>query len=313
MKDPEPAVTVVIVSDYGGGERKAWDDLRVLLQALGRQDFDESVEYLLIESADVADRMPEELSAILHGLRVLSRPVSSSYELKNEGVTVARSELVVILDADCVPEPGWLRHLVGAARAQPQAAAVSGRTTYAGATILERTLAVLSRAYLDPGGRGRSIYISNNNALVRRSVWLSAPLSTEGGRFGSRMQSEELRRRGCWFFFEPDARVVHDFEGWSMERDIRRNIGFSTIRIRQVDPQMPYAWMVRMGSPSIPLIVAARTVASLADCVRAGSNYGVRWFEQPVAWALAVVVNLMEVGGMLRAFGDRPITRTAYR
>ena len=35
-----PVVSVVIVSDYAGGEAKAWEDLRTTLAAFSRQDFD---------------------------------------------------------------------------------------------------------------------------------------------------------------------------------------------------------------------------------------------------------------------------------
>jgi hypothetical protein len=107
--------------------------------------------------------------------------------------------------------------------------------------------------------------------------------------------------------------VVHAFEGWAMERDIRRNIGYATIRIRQLDPRMSWAWMARLGVVSIPLFVLARTVDSWWDSLRAGRHYGLRWFEQPIAFGLAFVVHLLEIGGMLSAFRHETINTSAYR
>ena len=53
-----PVVSVIVVSDYAGGDFKAWDDLRSTLAALARQDIDEPIEVLLVESSDHAGRIP---------------------------------------------------------------------------------------------------------------------------------------------------------------------------------------------------------------------------------------------------------------
>ena len=171
----------------------------------------------------------------------------------------------------------------------------------------------LSRAYVDPGDAGPTAFISNNNAILRRTGFLAHPLPTDGGPFAARLQSEAIRRAGGQLLFEPTMCVVHDFEGLAMERDIRRNIGYGTIRIRQLDPRMPWAWLARLGVASIPLFVIARTADSCWDVLRAGRHYGLRWFEQPIAFALAFAVHLLEIGGMLSAFRHEAVTTTAYR
>jgi len=308
-----PVVSVIVVSDYAGGDAKAWDDLRGSLGALARQDVDEPFEVLLVESREHAGGIPDDVREIVPSMRVVASTATGSYELKNEGVRAAAADLVVILDADCTPSTDWLRRAVESMRAHPDAAAISGRTRYAGRGLQERVLAVLSRAYLDPGEPGVTPFISNNNAILRRDVFLAHPLPTNGGPFAARMQSEAIRRAGGSLLFEPTMCVVHDFEGWAMERDIRRNIGYGTIRIRQLDPRMPWAWLARLGVASIPFFVVARTVDSWWDGLRAGRHYGLRWFEQPIAFALAVVVHLLEIGGMLSAFRHEAITTTAYR
>ena len=308
-----PVVSVVVVSDYAGGEERSWNDVRRALAALAAQDTEEPFECLLVESSATAVTVPPDVAALVPGLRVVTDPGAGSYALKNAGARAATAELVAILDADCTPRPDWLRVGLAALRGDPAVVAVSGRTTYAGRGVSERALAVLSRAYLDPGAAGPTKFISNNNAIVRRADYLAHPLPTDGGPFASRIQSEAMRRRGARFRFEPGMVVVHEFEGWAMERDIRRNIGYGTIRIRQLDPKMPWAWMARLGTASIPLFVVARTVDSWWDAIRAGRHYGLRWYEQPVAFALAVVVHVLEIAGMRQAFRDEPITTTAYR
>ena len=49
-----PVVSVIVVSDYAGGDFAAWDDLRSALAALARQDIDEPIEVLLVESSEHA-------------------------------------------------------------------------------------------------------------------------------------------------------------------------------------------------------------------------------------------------------------------
>ena len=309
----EPVVSVIVVSDYAGGDAQAFESLRTALAALAQQDIDEPIEVLVVESSEHAARIPDDLVGLVPALRVVAVPAASSYELKNQGVRAAGAELVALLDADCAPARDWLRCAVGAMRAHPHAAAISGRTRYASRGLDERILAVLSRAYLDPGRAGPTTFISNNNAIFRRVVFLEHPLPTNAGPFAARLQSEAIRRAGGQLLFEPTMCVTHEFTGWAMERDIRRNIGYGTIRIRQLDPRMPWAWLARLGVVSIPLFVLARTVDSWWDGLRAGRHYGLRWFEQPVLLAIAFVVHLLEIGGMLRAFRHAAITTTAYR
>ena len=89
-----------------------------------------------------------------------------------------------------------------------------------------------------------------------------------------------------------------------MERRIRRHVGYRTIKIRQLNPRVPHAWILRLGTLTIPFFIASRIVDSWWDCIRAGRYYGLRWFELPAAFAVAVVVHLLEIGGMRAAFAE---------
>jgi hypothetical protein len=148
---------------------------------------------------------------------------------------------------------------------------------------------------------------------MRREVWLRHPLPDAAGPYASRLQTEAIWRGGGRFRFEPRMRLVHDYEGWGMERDIRCHHGFSTVITRLLDRAIPHAWLVRLGYAGIPLIVAAKTFDSWRDCLRCAHHYRVRWYELPFAMALSVALHLMEIPGMIRAFQGRPITRTGYR
>jgi cellulose synthase/poly-beta-1,6-N-acetylglucosamine synthase-like glycosyltransferase len=308
-----PLLSVVVVSDYAAGGRGAWDDIRASLAGLAAQRGDIELEVLVVEDAALAERVPPDLLDPCPGARLVLVAESESYALKNAGARAAAAPLVAILDADCVPRPGWARAILDAFDRDPAVAAVSGRTDYGGGTSRDRIFALLTRGYLDPGSRGSTRFVSNNNAAWRRAVLLAHPLPTGLGPFAARLQSEAALRAGARFSFEPDMRAVHAFDGLAMEADIRRNIGFGTIAARRADDRLPYARLTRGGRASIPAFVAGKSLATWRDCLRAFRAYGLRRRELAAAMLLVPVVQLAEAPGMWRAFDGAPIERSAYR
>ena len=313
MPTEHPPLSVVLVSDYAAGDNKGWEDLRHVLAALARQNYAGPMDCILSENERFADQVPADVKAVLPSLRVVTSPNEGSYALKNFGVSQARSEIVVILDADCSPAPDWASSIVAAFREHPDAAAISGRTTYEGRTLLERMLALLSRSYLDTVVAGPAEFISNNNAAWKRSVYLANPLPTDAGPFAARMQSEAVLRSGGKLRFDPAIRVVHEFEGWNMEVDIRRNTGFGTVITRIRDPRLPYARMIRAGRAVIPAIVAGKTWNAWRDCLRCWRVFGLRPHELPLALAMAPLLITLEAPGMWAAYGDHQVTGSSYR
>ena len=306
-------IDVVVVSDYNSTTGRTWKDERACLAALAAQDTDEPFEVIIAEDERHRSTFPDDLLTIVPGTRVCFTESSTSYGLKNAGVRASTAPIVALLDADCQPDRGWLRMVLSAFRANPDIAAVCGRTFYQGDDLATRVLALLTRSYLDPNERGESEFISNNAAGFRREAFLEHPLPEKLGSFSSRIQSEAMRRAGLVLWFEPGMRVEHEFEGWPMEADIRRNIGYGTIAIRLAESRMPHAGLVRAGVLAIPFVAAGKLLNSWRDCIRCASAYGVRWFEWPVAMGGAVIVNAMEIPGMLVAYRGGTIDETAYR
>jgi glycosyltransferase involved in cell wall biosynthesis len=312
-RTPRAGVSVIVVSDHAAGAAKGWDDIRAALAGLARQDFGEPVEFLLVESERFHSEFPPELTSPLPDLRVCFVPDYSSYSLKNEGVRMASGEYVAILDADCVPEPDWLRRLIATLRAHPRAAAVSGRTAYAGRTFVSRVCGLLARSYLDPGSAGRTRFIAINSCALRRAAYQSHPLPTGIGSFSSRLQSEALLHDGWELRFDPEIHVTHDFEGLSMEVDLRRNAGYGTIATRLRDSSLPWARLARFGPIAIPLILAGKIFDSWKDCLRCGRSYRIHWFELPAAMLASIAIHLLEVPGMWRGYYGRGLRNSHFR
>lgn len=313
MNERRPTISIILVSDYAAGGEKGWDDLSDTLMALARQTSSEPVEFILSENEKFAEDIPSDLIELLPSLCIVRSSHTGSYALKNHGVAQANAEIIAILDADCSPAPDWLAQLLKAFRENPDASAISGRTTYEGSTMMERVLALLSRSYLDPGHAGTTRFVSNNNAGWKRAVYLANPLPVDSGPFAARMQSEAVLRSGGKLRFDPSIRTVHEFEGWNMELDIRRNTGFGTMITRLRDPRLPWARLIRLGRVAIPFVVAGKTLNSWADALRCWRAYDVRPHELLVALVLAPILISLETPGMWAAYGNGTITDSAYR
>jgi len=306
-------ISVIVVSDYAAGKEKSWEDLRLAFRAWAAQDGPPADEFLLAESAALEGAIPSDVLALVPGLKVLSLDADSSYALKNEAVRAASGDWVAIVDADCIPGPTWLSTLRSSIARNPSAAAISSKTTYPGRSTLERILSLITRSFIDPGRQGPTQFISGNAACYRRGVFLCHPLPLQLGAFAGRIQSASILREGGELLFEPDMVVVHDFEGWEMERDIRRNHGYCTIATRLKDDRLPHARLIRLGPAAVPVVVAGKMLDSVLDSLRCYRHYGVRRFELPLAWAMVAVTHVMEIPGMLAAYkGETPGT-TAFR
>lgn len=298
LQPGRPVASIVTVSDYKAGDDESWNELRLTLEGLAKQDFDEPVEFLLVEAEDSDVEIPEDLRPLLPGLKVVRAPGKTSYDLKNAGARAASSDLVAMLDADCAPHPGWLRALMEHRRRHPEAAAISGRTLYKGRGLLRRIFALLDRSYVDSGEAGPTGAISNNNGAFARSILLEFPLRNDVGPFGSKPHSDRIRAAGGELRFEPGMVARHGYGGWPMAREVRRHTGFSRARYRLMRPRTTDAWMYRLGLLGIPFLVGMSVLDSWRRCVTLGSHYGLRWFEVPLAMGVAVAVHLLEIPGL---------------
>lgn len=184
----------------------------------------------------VRDR-PQGLAATLAGLRDLKVVVvddASEHAISIENVQVIRraghggpgparnagwrsvqSPIVVFLDADCVPEPGWLAQLLPHF-ADPRVGAVAPRVrSVAGRERVARYEAVMSpldmgRAAAAVGPGKRVAYVPTACLAVRRSALDTTGGFDEGLRFGEDVDLVwRLIDSGWVVRYEPAAVVTH--------------------------------------------------------------------------------------------------------
>jgi hypothetical protein len=308
-----PLVSVIVVSDYASDPQSAGQDLLRTLHALRMQDYCGPLEHLLVDTATGLEALPRTVREELPGLRLVPGDTDSADALKNVGVIESHGEIVVVLDADCEPAPGWLRTAVSAL-AERRWSVVSGKTVYRQQELLPRLCALFTRGYLDPGPSSEdAVSLANNNSAFRREAIIRCPFPEGAGPFAGRIHTRRLRDAGYAIRFSPEMLTFHAYDGWSIERDIRRHLGRTCIHSRLVEPGLPFASVARWGLLSLPFFVAARIAYDWRVCLRVHGAYSVRWYELPVALAFAVAVRALEIPGMIDAVLNRPIRYTHYR
>lgn len=104
--------TSVVIPIYNGEA-----DLPELIDCLRSQTYPANqVEYLLVDN-NSSDRTWEILQTATEDAALPLRPlkenqIQSSYAARNRGIRAARGEIIAFTDADCRPEPQWLKTLV---------------------------------------------------------------------------------------------------------------------------------------------------------------------------------------------------------
>lgn len=246
----------------------------------------------------VQDGGPEE-TAILRGmlrdmapalaalaeLEVVALPGGRYYELKNAAVLQARAEIVLFLDADSVPQPGWLAKML-APFEDPEVIIVNGFTALAHDDFLSRCYALF---WIFPLARGDERFAAKrslnvNNSAFRRS-WITAHPFPENNGFKvscSILWHEVMRRGVC--FRRVDALALH-----KPPRGIRFLVWRAMVAGRDNDRRYAILKSPRRGRR---LVHAVRRICSsewraLRRIFGQGGHVGMPFWERPAAFVVA--------------------------
>lgn len=150
--------------------------------------------------------------AALFTVRFLPAGGLEYYALKNRCVEEAAGEIVVFLDSDVVPEPGWLAHLL-APFGDPGVELVAGNTYVELTGTLSRTFAVTWSFPLAATGEAVRPLASlrANNLAIRREVADRFPFPSmpETSRRTCQLLRQSMVRAGVTMVTADGARVAH--------------------------------------------------------------------------------------------------------
>ena len=188
--------------------RNAGATLGACLDALAGQGVPGPAAELLV----VDDASTDETRAVASrpGVQVLSGPGRGPAAARNAGARRARGELLVFLDADTVPEPGWLAEILAPLSA-PEVVAVKGRYRTCQRSLIARFAQLEFEWKYDRLARAARVdFVDTGNAAYRRRALLEAGGFDEG--FTSSEDVElafRLAQRGARLAFNPRAAVFH--------------------------------------------------------------------------------------------------------
>jgi hypothetical protein len=134
------------------------------------------------------------------------------YQLKHEGARRSRGGLLLFVDSDVLPEPGWLRALV-ASFDDPGVQVVMANTYVESDSLYGQTFALAwyfpLRSESGPPVRTMKSFV--NSIAFRRDVYERHPFPRDREQYIGQCRSlvEALRRDGIDVYMNPSARVAH--------------------------------------------------------------------------------------------------------
>ncbi|WP_159017238.1 glycosyltransferase [Cognatiluteimonas profundi] len=152
----------------------------------------------------------------------------------NDGASLARGDILVFLNNDTVPQPGWLDSLVGTLDAEPEAGLVGAQLLYPDGRLQEAGGVVFADGSgwnygrFESTGDPRFSYLRDADYLSGAAIAIPRALFAQLGGFDARYapayyEDTDLafgvRAAGKRVIYQPAARVVHD-EGTTSGTDI---------------------------------------------------------------------------------------------
>jgi glycosyltransferase involved in cell wall biosynthesis len=301
------AVSIVIPARDEGDRIGA-----VVSGALAQSPGDRVVEVIIVDDGSSDGTA---IAAHRAGARVLLLPLSRGNPgaARNAGAAAARGDVLVFLDADCTPAPGWLQALLDAH--------AEGSVAVGGAIEAAPDQGIAARCnhycgfYHTHPGRARGDVLNHPpaNLSVRRDVFLEAGGFCETQPVADGHEElawqERLRQAGHAIHFEPSAVVLHRYRpGWLSL--LRRNYrwAYSALRSKRGSAVVRFAWLYRRpvlliaAAPALALVHTGHTLfcwaragvlepiamlpAVLAARVAYAAGFmigGIRWLQNPMA------------------------------
>jgi GT2 family glycosyltransferase len=292
-----PLVSVVVPC-YNGART-----IREALESLLAQDITSPYEVIVVDSS--SDGTDVIVRKEFPGVRLIRRetrtPVGAA---RNLGVGQAQGNIIAFFDADCVADPGWLRHLATAH--QTNVAGVGGSVANGNPGSLVGWASFLMEfsrlAPSSPGGLVPDIV--GCNCSYKRWVFETYGLYHDGDYAGDDMLfNRRLILAGERLLFEPRAVVFHWNRG-KLGEFLRhmRHLGEGVGMVRLLGG-MPHAYLGRHGWLAMALLP-----------YRVGRIACRALHRHPRdAWRLPLVMPLVAAGFLAFSWGELGARRSAAR
>lgn len=320
--DPRPGLRVSIIVEWANTVLNGVPRAQVLLDILRRQweamvtrDYpadlpadaarflealDRRAEVLVVsgnavgaaEEKEIRRRVPECFDLAVHVGEGLEY-----YALKNFGAELAGGDVLLFLDSDVHPDPGWLAHLLGSL-ARPEIHAVLGQP-YVAPTGLFAAAFALGWTYELPDESGRlepcrKVYANNiafRAETFRRTPFVALDRRTRGA---SSLMAQELERLGRPIWINTRARVDHPPPSGLRHLAVRALAHGRDTYMTTSESRNLHGFLESQRRP------AQRLARGLANTARHWRRVGLRPWQLPGAVAIiGAYYALFALGGVL--------------
>jgi GT2 family glycosyltransferase len=272
---PPPLVSVV-VPVYRDHDR-----LARCLEALARQSYPaERREIVVVDNAPDPCRRPAVLPASAP-VRLVHEPRAGSYAARNRGIALARGDILAFTDADCIPEPDWMRAGVDRLAGDPRGGVAAGAVELFYARPERPNVCELYDAL---AAFRQETYVTRLGFGATANLFASRAVLEVVGGFDPRLKSQgdvEWGRRvaaaGYTMVYASEARVRHP---------ARATLGALAARARRLVGGMYDLEYARRGW----LAQARREVGGYARARRAIRDRGSTWPRRRRAGVHAIAV-----------------------
>jgi len=216
------------------------------LHALAAHPPQSACEIIVID-----DGSSDETSTVLPriaGLRYHRRERNGGFIATcNDGAALARGEVLVFLNNDTIPQPGWLDALLATFDSNPDAGLVGAQLLYRDGRLQDAGGFLTCDGHAESYGRfdaaddPRYAYVRDVDYLSGAALAIPRALFEQTGGFDSRYAPAyyedtdlafAVRAAGKRVLYQPAARVVHD-EGTTAGTDIARGVKACQARNRE--------------------------------------------------------------------------------
>ncbi len=291
-----PEQVTIAVEGWNAADLKSQELFETSLRSLLGQTFPlRRCEILVIVDAALDPAQTSWIRGLLPEAHLLRLSGATYYRSKNLALESTRGDYLVFSDSDVVYEPQWLETMLAAFR--PGVQLVVGNTRYEPG-FLSRTLSLCDWSATQPAS-GFTDWFYGNNMAVSRTLFESFRFREDIGRSGGgsiNVLRSELTRRRIYPWFCLDAKGWHHLESFWPKR-IR--IGAYSTHYRQMAPQTPWAWLVRVPLLAPFLIVAGTLLKAWGRAWRLRAGLPGRGLSLPLYLATISGVKVVELIGSL--------------
>lgn len=297
----EITFVTVIIPVHGDTQR-----LPICLNALRSQTFPQNrLEILVVDNEGRQSSRYSPIVARFPGVRLLLESRPGSYAARNAAIAAARGDIFAFTDADCIPDPNWLKCAVDALESSEEIAAVGGRIDlfHSGAqpSIVEWYDELFFNFRQSERIANEQFAETANMVTKRTTIQMVGPFNDLLRSAGDRDWGRRVHAAGLPFAYCESAVVRHPSRNrlGSIVRKLRRMTGGLT----QISPPSSFRQTLNKAIGEVKYSKEMRSlVRTNPHITSALQNRGLQVLLTALQWVRALEIVRLYLGGSPQRF-----------